>query len=69
MTWADFREFGEFNRDFLIAVERGMREGMTPAEAVAPLNLPARYANYAMSLGTLTDAEMNAEKIYAELAQ
>ena len=69
MTWADFREFGEFNRDFLIAVERGMREGKTPAEAAASLNLPARYANYAMSRGTLTDAEMNAEKIYAELAQ
>ena len=69
MTWADFREFGEFNRDFLIAVERGMREGKTPAEAAASLNLPSRYANYAMSRGTLTSAEMNAEKIYAELAQ
>ena len=69
MTWADFREFGEFNRDFLIAVARGMREGKTPAEAAASLNLPARYANYAMSRGTLTSAEMNAEKIYAELAQ
>lgn len=69
MTWADFREFGEFNRDFLIAVERGMKEGKTPSEAAASLRLPARYANYAMSRGTLTSAEMNAEKIYAELAQ
>lgn len=69
MTWADFREFGEFNRDFLIAVERGLREGKTPAEAAASLNLPARYADYAMSRGTLTSAEINAEKIYAELVQ
>ena len=53
ITCANFREFGEFNRDFLIAVERGMREGKTPAEAAASLN-PARYANYAMSRGTLT---------------
>ena len=70
MTWADFREFGEFNRDFLIAVERGMKEGKTAAAAAAAsLNLPARYANYAMSRGTLTSAESNAEKIYAELSR
>ena len=67
MTWADFREFGEFNRDFLAAVERGKAEGKSAAEAAASLNLPARYANYAMSRGTLTSAESNAEKIYAEL--
>lgn len=67
MTWADFREFGEFNRDFLAAVERGKGEGKSAAEAAASLNLPARYANYAMSRGNLTSAESNAEKIYAEL--
>ena len=67
MTWADFREFGEFNRDFLTAVERGKAEGKTAAQAAASLNLPARYANYAMSRGTLTSAEDNAAKIYAEL--
>ena len=69
MTWADFREFGEFNRDFLAAVERGKAEGKSSAEAAASLNLPARYANYAMSRGTLTSAEDNAEKIYAELGR
>ena len=69
MTWADLREFGEFNRDFLVAVERGMKEGKTAAQTAASLNLPARYANYAMSRGTLTSAEMNAEKIYEELGR
>jgi hypothetical protein len=69
MTWADFREFGEFNRDFLTAVERGKAEGKTAAQAAAALNLPAKYANYAMSRGTLTSAEDNATKIYAELDQ
>ena len=68
-TWADFREFGEFNRDFLIAVERGLKEGKTAAAAAASLNLPSRYANYAMTRGTLTSAEINAEKIYAELSR
>ena len=37
------------------------------AETAASLDLPARYANYAMSRGTLTSAEDNATKIYAEL--
>ena len=69
MTWADFREFGEFNRDFLVAVQRGRAEGRTAAEAAASLDLPARYANYNMSRGTLTSAEDNATKIYAELDQ
>ena len=69
MTWADFREFGEFNRDFLAAVQRGKAEGKTAAQAAASLNLPARYSNYAMSRGTLTSAEDNATKIYAELDQ
>ena len=69
MTWADFREFGEFNRDFLAAVERGKAEGKTAAETAASLDLPERYAGYAMSRGTLTSAEDNATKIYAELDQ
>lgn len=67
MTWADFREFGEFNRDFLAAVEAGRAAGRSAAETAASLDLPERYANYAMSRGALTSAEDNAEKIYAEL--
>ena len=67
MTWADFREFGEFNRDFLAAVEAGKAAGMSAVETAASLDLPERYANYAMSRGTLTSAEDNATKIYAEL--
>ena len=67
MSWADFREFGEFNRDFLAAVEAGKAAGRSAAETAASLDLPDRYADYAMSRGTLTSAEDNAEKIYAEL--
>ena len=67
MTWSDFREFGEFNRDFLAAVQRNKRAGKSPEEAAASLNLPERYSNYAMSRGTLTSAEDNAKKIYEEL--
>ncbi len=53
----------------LIAVERGMKEGKTVGEAAASLNLPARNANYAMTRGNLASAEINAEKIYAELGR
>ena len=67
MTWDDFREFGDFNRDFLSAVQREKAAGKTAAQAATSLNLPARYANYAMSRGTLTSAEDNATKIYEEL--
>ena len=69
MTWADLREFGEFNRDFLVAVQRGIADGKSAQQTVASLNLPARYAGYSMSRGTLTSAEANVEKIYAELGQ
>ena len=61
------REFGEFNRDFLAAVEAGKAAGQSAAETAASLDLPEVYANYAMSRGTLTSAQDNAEKIYAEL--
>ena len=67
MTWNDFLEFGEFNRDFLDAVRREKAAGKTAAQAATSLDLPARYANYAMSRGTLTSAEDNATKIYEEL--
>ena len=63
----DEDDIGEFNRDFLTAVQQGKDDGKTAAETAASLDLPPRYANYAMSRGTLTSAEQNAEKIYAEL--
>lgn len=44
-----------------------MAAGRSAAETAASLDLPDRYADYAMSRGTLTSAEDNAEKIYAEL--
>ncbi len=69
MTWADLREFGEFNRDFLAAVRRGIAEGKSAEETAASLNLPDRYANYAMSRGTLTSAEVNVQKMYEELGR
>ena len=67
MIWSDFREFGEFNRDFLAAVTRAKAAGKSAAEAAASLGLPARYANYDLSRSVRISAAANAEKIYAEL--
>ena len=39
------------------------------AETAGSLNLPARYADYAMTRGNLASAEINAGKVYAELAR
>ncbi len=69
MTWADLREFGEFNRDFLAAVRQGIAEGKSAEATAASLDLPARYANYSMRRGDLTSAEANVAKIYQELGQ
>ena len=66
-SWADFREFGEFNRDFLAAVRRGMAEGKSAQETTDSLNLPARYADYQLQVGQIASAAANVEAIYAEL--
>jgi glyoxylase-like metal-dependent hydrolase (beta-lactamase superfamily II) len=62
MTWADMREYADFNRDFLAAVREAMKAGKSVDEAAASLNLPDRYKGYDMSR-----AKANVEVIYAEL--
>jgi len=64
MTWADFQEFGEFNRAFLAAVRTAMAAGKTTDQAAADLALPAKFAAY-----TMTGAKANVEKIYKELGK
>jgi hypothetical protein len=62
MTWDDFQEYADFNRDFLSAVRDAMRAGKSVDQAAAGLNLPDRYKEYDM-----TRARANVEVIYAEL--
>jgi glyoxylase-like metal-dependent hydrolase (beta-lactamase superfamily II) len=62
MTWADLQEYADFNRDFLNAVKEAMSAGKTPEQAVAGLNLAAKYKDYDMAR-----ARANVEAIYAEL--
>ena len=64
MAWADFVEFGEFNRAFLAAVQASIKAGKTADQALAELKLPAKFAQYQM-----TGAKDNVPKIYAELGK
>ncbi len=62
--WKAFQEYGDFNQDFLSAVQRAFKEGKTAEEAAGSLKLPDQYKDYGMR--SLKD---NVTKIYAELKQ
>lgn len=62
MTWDDLREYAEFNRDFLLAVQDATKVGKSVDEAAAGLKLPEKYRDYGMER-----AKANVEAIYNEL--
>ena len=64
MTWADFQEFGEFNRAFHSAVQAAVKAGKTADQALADLKLPDKFSAYQM-----TGAKDNVPKIYTELGK
>lgn len=63
-TWADFIEYGEFNRAFLAATQAAIKAGKTADQALADLKLPEKFAAYQMG-----GAKDNVPKIYAELGK
>ena len=46
MTMADLREFAEFNRAFLMAVQAGLKNGRTVDQIAATWKNPARFTGY-----------------------
>ena len=66
MTWADLREFAEFNREFLDAVRAGRQADMTVDEIAGSWTTPAGYAGY----GTPRPDRLrsNVQVVYDELA-
>ena len=64
MTWADFQEFGAFNRAFLSAVQAAVKAGKTADQALADLKLPEKFSAYQM-----TGAKDNVTKIHVELGK
>ena len=63
-TWDDLREYARFNRDFLEAARASRAAGRSVDEAVAALDLWARYPEYGMDR-----AAANMQVIYDELRQ
>ena len=63
-TWDDLREYARFNRDFLEAARASKEAGRSVDEAVAALDLWARYPEYGMDR-----AAANMQAIYDELEQ
>jgi cyclase len=73
VAWADFVEFGEFNRQLLTAARAGKAAGRTVEQTMAALKLPARFDAYLANqplkglefLGTARErARINIELVY-----
>lgn len=46
MTWNDFKEYGEFMRDMVAAVEQAKKAGKTAEQAAESIKLPEKYKDY-----------------------
>ena len=60
--WAEFKEYGEFLRDFVAAVEQAKKAGKTVDQAATDLKLPEKYKDY-----NLGRAKAGVTAIYNEL--
>lgn len=60
--WAAFKEYGEFVRDLVAAVEQAKKDGKTADQAAAELKLPEKYKDYNMGR-----VKANVTTIYSEI--
>jgi len=61
MTWNDFKEYGDFMRELVTAVEQAKKDGKTADQAAESVKLPEKYKDY--NLGRL---KANITAIYSE---
>ena len=47
MTMGDLKEYSDFNRDFLMAVQEGKKAGKSVDDIASTWKIPAKYAGYA----------------------
>ena len=52
-TWADLKEFADFNQDFLTWAQGEFKAGKTPEQAAAEWKVPEKYKGYATTVSTL----------------
>src|SRR5215813_1851855 len=62
MTWNDFKEYGDFIREEVAAVEQAKKGGKTADQAATDIKLPEKYKDY--NMGRL---KANITTIYDEL--
>jgi cyclase len=62
MTWDDFKEYGDFMRELVAAVEQAKKDGKTADEATIGVKLPEKYKEYNMGR-----FKANVTTIYSEL--
>ncbi|HJZ70513.1 MAG TPA: MBL fold metallo-hydrolase [Vicinamibacterales bacterium] len=53
MTWADVKEFAEFNVDFLTWAQGELKAGKTPEQAAPGWKVPEKYKGYSSQVATL----------------
>jgi len=53
MTWADVKEFSEFNRDFLTWAQGELKAGKTPEQAAPGWKVPEKYKGYSTQVAAL----------------
>jgi len=66
MTWADLKEYSDFNRDFLNDVRAAKKGGKTVDEVANTWKVPAKYTGYATPQPARLKA--NVQVVYDELS-
>jgi cyclase len=52
-TFADLKEYADFNQDFLTWAQGELKGGKTPAQAAAEWKLPAKYTGYSPTVAAM----------------
>jgi cyclase len=52
-TWADLKEFADFNHDFLTWAQGALKSGKTPEAAAAEWKVPEKYKGYSQTAPTM----------------
>jgi glyoxylase-like metal-dependent hydrolase (beta-lactamase superfamily II) len=52
-TWADLKEYADFNKEFIAWAQAELKDGKTPEQAAADWKLPAKYQGYAPTVGAI----------------
>jgi glyoxylase-like metal-dependent hydrolase (beta-lactamase superfamily II) len=52
-TWADMKEYAEFNKDLVAWMQSELKSGKTPGQAAAEWKLPEKYKGYSSTVSEL----------------